>query len=496
MIRPVIRKVLKDLWNFIYQEFHAKDLYVQLPSEYRDEYDVRQTELFDSRVPLLCVTATFLFFAVSIQYLLRKKLLHMNTYRSAELWVWAFLIAGVSFVLYLHRRASTLREYRFNAYTFSVIFVSSLTVLGLIYPETAAIFPFYIAFAFLLSSLMIPWKLSDLRILALFYLGAHTALYFYIRLMTSQPLIGYPRFQPYADGTIFIGIAYVMGMVLRKKEIEKDIQNFILFKQVEEKNRQIDQELELAAHIHQTLIPASIRSEKVNITVTYIPMRRVGGDYAKFRFLDNDRLIFFISDVTGHGVPAALLVNRMHAEFERLSKETESPGILLDELNRFILKTFDGTNMYLSAFCGLLDFRDMRFSYSNYGHPDQYLYHRRRSMVQSLKSDAGLMGLPFGQEEHVKDKQILFEEGDSILLFTDGLIEATNDSGENYGEGRLVEFLKNNPELLDEKINEKLISDLEHFKSGNFNDDVFIVNIQTNKVKTPIQPKLAATSAS
>jgi len=487
MTRYGVTGVFKSFWNFIFREFKAKNLYSHIPNEYQEEYNAEQAALFDARVPLLCVTATLLFFAVSIQYFLRKKIVHMDTFRHEELGVWAALLIGVSLILYVHRRASTLHAYRFNAYLFSVLFVFSLTALGLIYPETAAIFPFYIAFAFLLSSLIIPWKLSDLLALVLFYMGAHTFLYLYVSFVMKYPLNGYPRFHPYVDGAIFIGIAYCMSVILRKKEMEKDIQNFILLKQVEEKNRQSDEELELAAHIHQTLIPGSIQTEKVNITVTYIPMRRVGGDYAKFHFLDEDRLIFFISDVTGHGVPAALLVNRMHAEFERLSKDIEKPSVLLNELNRFILRTFEGTNMYLSAFCGLLDFRRMKFLYSNYGHPDQYLYHKNQSMVQSLKSDAGLLGIPFGPVASLEDKEITFEEGDSILLFTDGVIEATDSSGESYGEGRLIEFLKNNRQLSDNQLNQKLIHDLDKFKSGSFKDDVFIVNIKTKKA--PIHTK-------
>ena len=107
---------------------------------------------------------------------------------------------------------------------------------------------------------------------------------------------------------------------------------------------------------------------------TYLPVYYIGGDYTKFNFLEKDKLIFIITDVTGHGVPAALLVNRIHSEYERLAKEGYSPGELLRELNKFIEEDFGSSGMYLSAFCGLLDFKKMKLTYSNYGHPSQLLF--------------------------------------------------------------------------------------------------------------------------
>jgi sigma-B regulation protein RsbU (phosphoserine phosphatase) len=205
-------------------------------------------------------------------------------------------------------------------------------------------------------------------------------------------------------------------------------------------------------------------------------MYYIGGDYAKFQFVDNDRLIFVIADVTGHGVSAALMVNRLHTEVELLIREGRSPGALLNELNDLIMKQFSGINIFLSAFAGLLDFKNMQLAYSNHGHPAQYIYHIRKSTVTRLSSQTTLLGLPNSEGktyEHLLD----FDKGDKILLFTDGVIEAKNKTAEPYGAERLERFIAENYTLGVEEFNQQLLNNLSNFKQGNFQDDIFILNI-------------------
>jgi phosphoserine phosphatase RsbU/P len=247
---------------------------------------------------------------------------------------------------------------------------------------------------------------------------------------------------------------------------------------VESQNEQIEKDLGLARRVHKTLVPDSVHHEKVDIWVSYIPMSYVSGDYAKIRFLDANRLLVFISDVTGHGVAAALLVNRVHAEFERLIQDRPEPFHLLSKLNEFIARDFEGTSMYLSAFCGLLDFTKGEFIYSNFGHPSQILYQVRHSAVKCLSSQNTLLGV--AQEGLLQQQGIIpFEPGDRILLFTDGVIEAENDKGDSFGDQRLHDFMVRHDHVKDVAFNEKLVSELSSFRKGGFMDDIYILNILT-----------------
>jgi sigma-B regulation protein RsbU (phosphoserine phosphatase) len=133
--------------------------------------------------------------------------------------------------------------------------------------------------------------------------------------------------------------------------------------------------------------------------------------------------------------------------------------------------------MYLSAFCGLMDFRKMMMKYSNHGHPPQCVYHLSGSFVQELPAQTAMLGLPMEDAEVYQD-EIKLGAGDRILLFTDGVTEAASKSGEMYGESRLEGFFRDNHALIPEDFNQRLLMDLEAFSGAeNFKDDIFILNI-------------------
>ena len=275
-----------------------------------------------------------------------------------------------------------------------------------------------------------------------------------------------------------MAIAAFISAVVRFNDIRNDMANFLLRKRIEAQSIQLESELRLADRIHKTLVPASFENGRAEVAVTYIPMSYVGGDCAKFRFLDDDRLVIFISDVTGHGVPAALLVNRVHAEFERLVLEDPRPAELLKNLNRFIWRDFAGTEMYISAFCGLLDFKNRRFTYSNYGHPPQYLYRVADGQVRALSAQATLLGVLFDQSEHY-ETEAAFEPGDRVLLFTDGVIEAADRQGGFFGQKRLEDFIRRRSDQTGAGFNRDLVEELQRFSGGHFGDDVFILCVRT-----------------
>ncbi len=453
-----------------------------LPDEYRDEYLRREFSLFRQRVSLYCLVTTFLFFGVSGQYLIRKLLFAADTFRAWEMSFWAILLFGTFICYSWNKRASKRSDSKAAAIVYTLFFLWAFSGIAVVYPETQLIFVFYYAFALLFTSLLIPWLISEIVMLTALYMAASIAAYDYVIYILDYPVPSLPRFNPLIDGPLFILIAAFISIVIRRKEIERNIHNFVLLKKVEKQNHQIDAELDMARRVHRTLVPESTQHPKADVWVTYIPASYVSGDYAKIRFLDEDRLLVFISDVTGHGVPAALLVNRVHAEFERLSLLTQDPSQLLKRLNDFILRDFEGTNMYLSGFCALLDFGKGSLLFSNYGHPSQFLYRVNRSEVLSLTSQTTLLGLEEGERQYFQGEQS-FKEGDRLLLFTDGVIEAMNQGGAEYGEARLMRFLTEHHDIIDARFNSKLVDELKAHTNAAFLDDIFILNIKTKGEK-------------
>jgi serine phosphatase RsbU (regulator of sigma subunit) len=450
-----------------------------LSVEDRNEYLKRNEALFRSRVGLYCIVTTSLYFAVSLQYLFRKTVLMMDTFRPWELTLWAILLVGTLLCYSLNLQSRSRSASKRIALLYTAFFIWSFSGLAVVYPENNFIFVFYYAFALLFTSVLIPWGLREILWLSVLYAGAFFIAYDYVVRVMKFPSPQLPRFTLPWDGLVFIAIAAFISIVVRRKEMERNVHNFSLMKRVEKQNAQMERELDLARRVHRTLVPDSFSHERADVWVSYIPMSYVSGDYAKFRFLDNDRLLVFISDVTGHGVAAALLVNRVHAEFERLSQEKPDPAALLKKLNEFISRDFEGTNMYLSAFCGLIDFAKGEFRFCNYGHPPQFWYHSGRSEVADLSSHNTLLGiLPNTNAAFVQGK-FAFEPGDRLLLFTDGVVEASDSVGIPFGENRLREFMKDNSHLRDGRFNETLVEQLTRHSAGDFADDIFILNIQT-----------------
>jgi len=235
-------------------------------------------------------------------------------------------------------------------------------------------------------------------------------------------------------------------------------------------------ELEVATHVHRTLIPRSISTGHIDIAVTCLPAHYLGGDYARYTFVSPDQLLFIIGDVTGHGVPAALLVNRIHTEFEELARSHTSPGKLLTALNNFIIRDFEGTNMYLSAFCGLIDMKKHELTFTNCGHPAQYLYVKNGSRIRLLTSQEALLGV-MPVEGH-GETQVPLANNDRIVLFTDGAIEAKNQAAEEFGQERIENYILAQHGLEPERFNAGFIKELTEFAPDGFNDDVFLMTIQ------------------
>ncbi|MCX5715352.1 MAG: PP2C family protein-serine/threonine phosphatase [Candidatus Omnitrophica bacterium] len=327
------------------------------------------------------------------------------------------LLIGGATILYSNRKVKTLSGAKLHAYFFIAFLLIALTKINMVYYEYAEGEMFIYPFVLLFASLVIPWMPKEIFPVAAMVITANSMFYAYLN--SPQMISKLPEpfnVGDYLEYMIFTVSVFVMCVIIRRKESERDMDNFILM----------------------------------------------------------------ISDVTGHGVSAALLVNRLHTEVEPLLKEGTEPGPLLKKLNTGILEDFKGTNMYISAFCGLLDFKKMKFIYSNHGHPPQYFYRIRESRIIPLDPQAALLGL-LVSEPDAGERSIDFGKGDKILLFTDGVIEASNASGEEYGRVRLEEFMQKNHGLAPDTFNRELMGQLRAFRGEKFEDDIFILTIEIKK---------------
>jgi serine phosphatase RsbU (regulator of sigma subunit) len=203
------------------------------------------------------------------------------------------------------------------------------------------------------------------------------------------------------------------------------------------------QELTDARRIHEALFPKPVLEGAVRLDYRYEPMRQIGGDYLYSRFSPSPRgdkpaLSVVILDVTGHGIPAALTVNRLHGELDRLFAEhpDSSPGRILVALNRYIHLTLATHSVYVTALCVRVDPNpapgaDQRvgaLEWASGGHPPAFV-RAVDGQIHRLDSTAFVLGAAHGDDFQHGQESMPFGPGDVLIAYTDGATEARDRNG-------------------------------------------------------------------
>jgi serine phosphatase RsbU (regulator of sigma subunit)/catechol 2,3-dioxygenase-like lactoylglutathione lyase family enzyme len=237
-----------------------------------------------------------------------------------------------------------------------------------------------------------------------------------------------------------------------------------------EAERRVAQELEIARQVQARLFPQTQPELK---TVEYagicLQARQVGGDYFDFLNLGPERLGLAIGDVSGKGIAAALLMANLQASLRSQSSlAVDQPEALLRSVNRLF---YDNTSD--SAYASLLfaDYDDAtrRLRYANCGHLSGLLL-RSDGRVEKLGSNSMLLGL-FSEWDCSMQEQELFP-GDVLALYTDGVTEASNDKGEEFGERLLIEALRQHRELPCQALLAAIVDGVRRFGSQEQQDDI------------------------
>lgn len=443
-----------------------------IPEKFREEYTGELKRIFSQRVNLFCYIALSAFtIEVIVAWFFFRRLLGTKDMPG--------ILGGIFFSLLLlttGKFAKKLITQKIRGFFFSVIMISISILAAAAHPDVMTNLGItLVLIAFFVSALLLPWNVLETGLLGVYTLTTFVGVYSMSNIRINY--VSYVKTDIFGINVTLIIVAALVCMVVKRSEGIMRQKDFVLKKEVEEKNRIMVEELELANRIHSGLMPRSIKTDLVDIAVDYRPMLYMGGDYAKFHFLDKDRLLFMISDITGHGVSAALLVNRIHTEIEGLIRENLMPGQILKRLDTFIKSDFGKMGIFLSAFCGILDFTGKRLIYSNYGHPPQILFQKADKKVILMESQTFLMGIGMDTSD-VYEIKVNFSKGDRIFLFTDGIIEAKDPAGEEFGYKRFEQFVREKSDLPVTAFNEEMLEAVKGFQAGSQADDIFLLSIQ------------------
>lgn len=217
------------------------------------------------------------------------------------------------------------------------------------------------------------------------------------------------------------------------------VAQFVREKRAQDVDRErIEQELRVARLIQQTLLPKELpQLPNWQISSYYQPARAVGGDFYDFLYFDDGRLGIVIGDVTDKGVPAALVMATTRSILRSTAHASSSPGKVLEQTNDLLHPDIP-PNMFVTCLYAILDPVSGRLEYANAGQDLPYLRHN--GVVSELRATGMPLGLMPGM--FYEEKEIVLAPGDSILFYSDGLVEAHNASREMLGFPYLRKLLK------------------------------------------------------
>ncbi len=250
-----------------------------------------------------------------------------------------------------------------------------------------------------------------------------------------------------------IGVLYVdsqmIGLGLSDTQIEAletlaseaamAIYNARLYRDSQEK-RKLEEELAIAREIQQALLPQPNKVlPYLNACSLNLPCREVGGDYFDYFEMSDGRLGFALGDVAGKGMPAALLTSMIQGIFSAQALLDLPLPALISNVNRNLVRRGTG-NRFVTFFFGIVD-PEGNCTYTNAGHNPPYVLSQDQTL-QALTEGGMVLGLfPFAQYE---SRTIRLHPGDHVVLFTDGVLEARNSRGEEFGDENLRRLLEEN----------------------------------------------------
>jgi sigma-B regulation protein RsbU (phosphoserine phosphatase) len=244
--------------------------------------------------------------------------------------------------------------------------------------------------------------------------------------------------------------------------------------------RQLESELELSQIIQRAMLPQQVPSiPRYDIAAFSRPAQIVTGDYFDFLHFDDGSHGFVVADVSGHGVSAGMLMSSLQTVFHTLTPETDSPVDVLKRINKLYIHNINFST-FVTIFFARLDPTSGMLSYASAGHNPPLLHRRATEETSWLKPTGAAIGLVDDYQSRLESVEL--GEGDTLVLYTDGIIEALNHQGtEQFGYDRLLEVVHQNEALPANELTQKIRQALTAFTQGKvLEDDVTIIVCKVN----------------
>lgn len=330
--------------------------------------------------------------------------------------------------------------------------------------------------AHLLGSLLLPWTAREAAAPAALTL----ALFLALIALFDPPA---SRLQAMVITVGLFGVVTAPGLLICAWRGRRFHRRFHLHA-ARDRYEEVAGELDAARKIHERLFPQPIREGPLRLEFAYEPMRAIGGDLLYVRRAGAERLWVVVLDVTGHGIAAALAVNRLAGELDRYFGDTAEASVTgaLHAMNRYIALSLGADGVFATAVCLEFDAGRAALRWASGGHP-AVIVTRRDGAVELLDSTTFMLGVADGEAFEAPAGETRFAEGDRALAVTDGVIEAMRADGRQFGmaglRSALAAGLGERPSVVF-----GLLERLLEWRRGPAQDDTLLVEVRAADVET------------
>lgn len=272
--------------------------------------------------------------------------------------------------------------------------------------------------------------------------------------------------------------------------------------ELQRRTEEMETDLQMACQIQESFFPREYpvfprgvpdEASQLRFAHRYLPAATLGGDFFDVIPISDTQCGVLVCDVMGHGVRAGLLTALIRGVVEEFAPRVTEPALVLAEINRGLMPIIQQTGqpVFASAFYAVIDTGTATVNYANAGHPPPLVLRRASELILSLGWDdpepaAGLME-GFVYSSHV----VPFEHGDTLLAYTDGFMEASDNTGAMFGKTRLVAFLRKHAAVTGRPLIDRLIEEIVAFTGRrDFDDDLCAVTVYSTGQTCALHPGL------
>ncbi|MFC1668795.1 SpoIIE family protein phosphatase [Spirochaetota bacterium] len=269
-----------------------------------------------------------------------------------------------------------------------------------------------------------------------------------------------------------------------KMELIARVNNLISLKdsvKIHDELSSLKRDLHIAHEIQDSIILKDIpQGKNFAISVQYEPMFELGGDYYDIQVIDDKKVGILIADVSGHGIPAAIICAMLRVTFTFFLEDADKPDVLMSKINATMFNHTSG--QFITACYAYIDLEEKKLYQANAGHWPSLLYKKKNNEIIFNENN----GMPFGwmAEENFPTNEFDLEEGDRFVMYTDGILETKDEKGEMFGNKNFKNLILNSHDLSCEKFTEKSIDTVKEWSGINnkkgLEDDITMVVVDFN----------------